>query len=159
MNKIIINKTISPSWDIVHEILDQIKESISIDHSNLIDATTTVVNELLENALKYGKFIPENPEYNISLHIEIDETIIKILISNYVADKKNLDQFTSHIDRINETDNPKDLYIERLKELAKGNNFEESQLGLFKIGYESKFYLEYKFENDILTIVATRKLS
>ena len=140
-DRIVIEKTISPTWNTISMIADQVEASMLGKDSNLVSGTVTVLTELIENAVKYGESIPEKKDSNIELHLEIDEGKVQIFISNYVRNNNNLKAFKEHVDKINKTNDPESLYVERLNELMNESKFEESQLGLYRISFEGKFDL------------------
>ena len=155
-NKIVIDKSISPSWNILKNIVTTIQKNLSGRNKNLIDTTTLVVHELVENALKYGSTI-HGKNSDITFHLEIENDFILIYVSNY-AEKIHLDLVASYIDNIKKSDS-EELYIGRLNELMHNPTYDNVKLGLYRISYEGMFELDYKIDDCQITITASRKLN
>lgn len=147
---------ISPTWDVVHKIEENAGKHFKNLDENVRESIMMVITELIENAVKYGAAIPgkEGVEFKFS----IDKNKITATISNGIISEKDIIPVKNHIDKIKASDNPMELYTNRLKELLKNPVEGVSQLGLYRIAYEGQFSLDYKIENNILTIIATREI-
>jgi hypothetical protein len=151
-----IHYTITPSWQIIEDIRQKIKHDLSEKVPELIDFATICSSELCENALKYGSSVENMKE--IRYNLELKDNFIFIEVSNGVNSPKDLKKIMKTIDLINRENDPETLYMNRLKELMENPKSGESQLGLFRIVYESGFRLSYKYKDAVLTIYAKRSI-
>jgi hypothetical protein len=151
------NVRIIPTWDIINKIEGEAAQLLQGYPDSIRDATLIVVNELVENAIKYGKQA-KNCE-TIEFNMTVRENVIKILVANGVISDSHADNVITHIKRIQASDNPMDLYIARLHELLeKPASNTESQLGLYRIAYEGQFKLSYTYRDNIINVMAERAL-
>ncbi|MCP4137797.1 MAG: hypothetical protein GY754_42945 [bacterium] len=153
-----INVSIKPTWSIVNEIQEKctaFMESKGKD-KDLTEATMMCVTELIENAVKYGTEKPGGGNIEFELHADNDR--VSVVVSNGINADDDITILISNIDRIKATDDPAQLYTERLMELMENPKPGVSQLGLFRIAYEGEFSLDYKYENNVLTISADRNI-
>jgi len=144
---------LSPCWNTFESIFHDI-ESIIKDTNDLLPAIKMVSTELLENAIKYGEF---GDGSSINYYLTNNE-FIQISVSNRVKNKVHLDILKSQIEKIQKSNDVGELYKSRLQELMEGVSFGESMLGLLRIAYEGEFSLEYDYINDLLTVIAKRKI-
>ncbi len=123
---------------------------------NLYKATVMVVNELVENAVKYG--IAINEKKGVDFEFSGNGSIV-IKVTNKVASNDNLRNVIKYIDEINQSNNVQDLYVNRLHEFL-DNPIEAgvSQIGLYKIAFEGKFKLKYEINGMMLSIIAVRDI-
>jgi hypothetical protein len=112
--------------------------------------------ELVENAVKYGSSIPGKE--GVEFDFKIDNNNIIIKISNGLIHEKDGITVANNINKIKSSNNPMELYIQRLKELLEKPVEGVSQLGLYRIAYEGRFNLDYSIDNNILTITAYRTI-
>ena len=78
----------------------------------------------------------------------------KISVTNEINKLYGITELEGHFNKIIGSENPDTLYEERLKYLSEESLNEKVQLGLFRILYESDFKLNYKIENNLLSIIA-----
>ena len=155
-NEDIIQVSIEPAWSTVKNINDQIIDLLPGKGQMIVDSVRMVTTELIENAVKYCEPTPDMPD--IEFELKIRSNIVTIRVVNGVKTVKNADAVQNNIDKIRNSDDHAALYMNRLTELMENPLPGESQLGLYRIAYEGKFSLDYEFENNILTIIAERKL-
>ena len=142
-------------WHIVKEIREKVGPLLSEKSDELAYACKMVTSELIENALKYGSTAPDNKSMRYQLRIKDNEIII--MVSNILKSPDDLKTVSAHIDKIKSDSSPKKLYKDRLMELLKNTKQGQTRIGLYRIAYEGKFNIDYTFEDNILTIIATRK--
>ena len=147
-----ITYTITPAWQVIENIRKKIKERLGETVKEMVDPTVIVASELCENAIKYGASVPKMERLEFLLHIVKNR--IKIQVKNGIASQKDFENVKNFIDSIHASDNPGELYINRLKELMAKPHSGESQLGLFRIIYETGFKLRYSYQDKVLTIIA-----
>ena len=117
---------------------------------------TMVISELVENSIKYGKFIQKNNR--VVIKIDIGKSIITIEVINPVNDTtyNHLERLDKTIQWIRGYQDPFEAYVERLKEVSKKPlKDEESGLGLVRVAYEGKAILDFFVgEDNILNVSA-----
>lgn len=148
---------IDPLWDAVKQIRNKVEASLKNECSQeLCDASKMTASELIENAVKHGSAV-DNGE---GIHFEFvaTEKQIKVTAANKVQYKEDFETLQCYIDKINGSDDPQELYLERLKMLMDNTRLVKTQLGLFRIAYEGEFTLDYNFEDNILTVIAIRDI-
>lgn len=156
MGDVTLTFSITPAWEVVKNIEDKIRNIFHTDDSEIFYSTIMTVSELIENAVKYGSASPTSKSININFVADAKNIII--IVSNPVEDEGRVNVVKTHIERINNSKDPQQLYIQRLQELLENPHSKNSQLGLYRIVYEGGFSLNYGYENNILTIKALRKL-
>ena len=155
-NMLVFKEHIDHTWSIVNNIREKTAEQLSYLDSNLVEKTTMVVSELLENAIKYGDSVPDAS--NIEFELKIENNKIIITVSNGVRNQEDIDHLVASINRINTSENAMELYIERLKEIINGDTHGRTQLGLYRIIYEGEFMLNYHVRSNIMTIIAEKSI-
>jgi len=156
MNDVNLSFSINPTWEVVRNIEEKLRSIFQPDDSEIFYSTIMTVSELVENAIKYGS--ATQTVKSINLNFVADEKSIVIIVSNPIDNVGHLEVVKSHLDRIKNSNDPQQLYIQRLQDLLENPNIKNSQLGLYRIAYEGQFALNYGYENNILTIKAIRKL-
>jgi len=146
---------ISPAWELIEKIEENTTELFKIQDPDLKHATLMVVSELLENAVKYGK--SNSQISSIQFRFIADDKKITITVSNGVVADKHANDLIEHINQVNSSNNPEELYTNRLKELLENRRTDESKLGIYRISYEGAFHLSYEYKENILTIRAERR--
>jgi hypothetical protein len=117
-------------------------------------AVSYVANELLENAMKFN-YTPSNHAVSIEMYLEV--AAIVLYVTNSVAPEAVL-RFQHLIKRLL-TDDPGDLYMERLTHNAEADSEGDSGLGFLTMLNDYQAMLAWKFtpvksESD-LTLVTT----
>ena len=67
-------------------------------------------------------------------------------------------QIAKFINKIKNSPNLGELYMERLQEIALNPKSGKSQLGLFRIAYETGFTIDYEISGKKLIVKATKKI-
>ncbi len=147
---------IDPLWDTVKKIRDKVESILSDKSQEVNDASKMTASELIENAVKYGCSIDNGTGIQFELLVEKNQ--IKIVVKNKILSSEDFNKVREHIDRIKTADNPQELYLNRLMMLMENTKLSKSQLGLYRIAYEGEFQLDYEYENEILTVTATREI-
>lgn len=150
-----IERTIPPAWEQVREIRDLVAEELAHLPIELKEAAAMTSSELVENAVKYGE-AKRARESMFRLAHSANE--IRIEATNAVESKKAADDLSARIDEISKNRDAENLYISRLQELlADGST--GSRLGLYRIAFEGGFELEFTSSDDLVTIVAKRRVA
>lgn len=120
-----------------------------------------VINELLENAIKYGYF--NSGKDKVKLSIQFNEKEILIDVSNPVSpdSDEHLERLDDHIQWIRGYQNPFQAFVEKVKQIStRSMQDEESGLGLVRIAYEGHSIVDfYVNEDDILLVSVVFPLS
>ncbi|MCB1190676.1 MAG: hypothetical protein H7A23_23140 [Leptospiraceae bacterium] len=154
----LIKISIKPTWNVINDIRESIKKTLK-EYSNEIQSYSEITaSELLENAIKYGISTDNAPEVDFEFKVESD--IIKIAVSNGIdMNDANFKTFLKFMDNIKNSPDRQELYLKRLAEIMENPHSPQSQLGLYRIMYETNFELDYEISIDILTIVAILKVN
>jgi hypothetical protein len=150
---------VKPAYEVIRDVRLQIRRLLRAFPIEIIDSAEIVGSELLENAVKYGRSLPDFPEVVFS--IDSSETHISMTVSNGTFEDEHIQKFLSLTNKIIQLQKSKErqsLYIDRLKEILENPNDPHSRLGLCRIMYETNYMLEYKFEKGILHVSATSEI-
>ena len=124
-----------PMWDIVSDIRKQIKSLVAKKSftQEIIENMETAAMELFENAIKYG--VSTQDAIDVILDISCDESNeLRISVSNGIESHESIQGFLEFI------------------------NKGKSQLGLFRIAYETGFTIDYEISGKKLIVKATKKI-
>ncbi|MCP4138210.1 MAG: sensor histidine kinase [bacterium] len=157
-----ITNTIKPDWDETEKARVLTCDFLKTNgfSTEIIDAVSMVIGELLENAIKYGVFQSEDKKITYSINIGRNNIVVEV--KNPVGDSEEL-----HLRLLDETiqwirgyQNPFQAYIERLKEVSvQPLEAKESGLGLARIAYEGQSILDfYVNEENIIAVSAIYQL-
>ena len=145
-------------WDEIEKVRNA---SISFLHSHkvldeTVQALTMVIGELMENAIKYGRFTSK--EDKVTANISIDGNVITVEVVNPVDERanKNLKRLDRIVQWIRGYQDSFQAYVERMQEISiKPLSDEESGLGLVRISYEGKSILDFFVsDNNLLNVSA-----
>lgn len=149
---------IDPIWDIVKQIRKRVGAALTAYPEELRLASQMTASELIENAVKYGSGISTGA--GISFDLTATEDQIMIAVSNRILTQEDYVEVQRHLARLNAPGaSAEALYLERLQVLLAAEHSEEkTQLGLYRIAYEGQFSLDYRYAQDILTMIAVREV-
>lgn len=122
------------------------------------DAVAYVANELLENAMKFS-YEPAHQAVNITMQLASDQVLF--YVSNSV-DPTTVDRFCCFLQRLLSED-PNDLYIERLMANAESDSEGGSGLGFLTMINNYRANLAWRFESpaenpDLVTVTTLVQL-
>lgn len=151
-----LDRQLAPDWDAIKATWD---DCLAHFKDNGMDSDTSyslcmVAQELLENAVKYGRF---NPGEVVQLSVDVAARSVTIEVkSPSRADPAQLKKLDDNIQWIRGFQNPFEAYVERLKEVSAQPYTEgESGLGLARVAYEGQCILDFYIdETDTLAISA-----
>ena len=118
-------------------------------------ALCRVVQELLENAVKYGDFGPGRENIRLGLTTRGDTLTVEVR-TPLEPDSAQLERLDSMVQWIRGFQSPFEAYVERLKEVA-SRSFatNESGLGLVRVAYEGQCILDfYTDDSNVLAMSA-----
>jgi hypothetical protein len=151
-----INLSITSTWSIIKDVQDKTERLLN-EHGASRDITEAIImcaSELLENAIKYGSSADNTNR--VSFDLGIRDGMIQLSVSNGIEDEADVRNVKLHIERIRNTDNPGELYTERLKQLLENPKPGISQLGLYRIAFEGECTLDFTYRDGILIMRAER---
>lgn len=135
---------IPPEWDAVKAAWDPCREMLR--GAGLGDdeayALAMVAQELLENAVKYGMFVPED---RIRLELRVAPEEVTVEVANRVGlDEAHLRRFDQTVQWIRGFQDPFEAYVERMKVVsAQPYSHGQSGLGLTRIAYEGRCVIDF----------------
>ncbi len=158
-NNLHIDISTQPTWDTVKDVQTK-TEKFVLNKGLSQDVSIAIVmcaSELMENAVKYGTENPDGSDIRFDLNINDDNTV-SIEVENAYSNDSDVENVIDNIEKIQESEDPSMLYVERLIELLDNVNPEDGHLGLLRIAYEGEFDLKYYNENGMLTVTAYRSI-
>jgi hypothetical protein len=108
------------------------------------DAVAYIANELLENAMKFS-YAPAKQAVNITMQLETDQ--VRFYVSNSV-DPSTVAGFHGFLEKLL-TEDPNDLYMERLMENAEEEGKGGSGLGFLTMINNYRASLAWQFESPV----------
>lgn len=153
MQNIQINIPIA--WEYVRLVRQEVEVALAAQSEELRSAAVMVASELVENAIKYGVSIPALQWARFRCEISAEHILIEV--KNGLTDDKALATLRQIVSQMTSVAACEQLYVARLHALL-GNPAEANRLGLYRIGYEGKFELEYSYADEILQMTARRRL-
>jgi hypothetical protein len=148
---------IPPEWDAIHSAWDPC-ERLFKAHGLNRDETyglCMVVRELLENAVKYGRFEGRSPPVDLTVDVGPKEVTIEVK-SPVGVGSEDLAEFDRAIQWIRGFQDSFEAYVERLK-LASARAFGPGKggLGLTRIAYEGRCAVDFYVDaNNTLAVSA-----
>jgi anti-sigma regulatory factor (Ser/Thr protein kinase) len=141
-----------PEWDAILPLWDDCHRFLSrhLPERDTVQALCMAVQELLENAVKYGGFVSSEGG-KIELAVAVDERAIAIQVrSPPPTDGENLRRLEKTLDRIRTSSSAEEAYVQRLAELAEIaasttplSRPPSAGLGLLRVAYEGQCVLDY----------------
>ena len=154
-----LHMKLKPEWDAIPAAWDPCAQLLS-GHGLSRDDTydlCMVVRELLENAVKYGRFASGSPP--IDLDVEVTAREVTVEVKNPVGvDSAHLHEFDRANQWIRGFQDPFEAYVERLK-LASSQAWGSgrSGLGLTRVAYEGHCALDFYVDaTNTLAVSAVR---
>ncbi|MBN2546789.1 MAG: hypothetical protein JXB50_13400 [Spirochaetes bacterium] len=145
-----------PNWNFINKIRKKTFYKLKKHDISFAEEAKLVASELCENAVKYSKSNSNNNIIKFELN-KINDKITISVCSNFIIND-DINKLKEEIDKINRSEEPEKLYTDRLLYLIENINIGQSQLGLFRIIYETKYKLDYKITGNILDVIAERNL-
>ena len=147
----IIENVIKPEWEEIQRVRDECHDHLRGMHlsGETTDAVTMVINELLENALKYGNY--DNPDARITYKLLIDKNNIIMEVTNPIFDDDdtNFRLLDKTIQWIRGYQNPFEAYVEKLREVSiRPIDNRESGIGLVRAAYEGQSIIDFYIRDD-----------
>jgi hypothetical protein len=151
--RIALEYEVAPFWRIVDRVRRNVRKTLAERPEEFRDAAAMTASELVENAVKYSASNGKGPS-RIRFEMAVDESRVRIAVSNRVASPENRAELRSAIERIREVGDPRFLFVGRMYDLMNRPVSERTRLGLYRIAYEGGFVLDCRFDGDRATVIA-----
>ena len=79
---------------------------------------------------------------------------LKIAVCNGIESQEKIQDFLDLLNKIKNSNDLEGLYMERLHEIAQNPKSGKSQLGLYRIAYETEYLLNYEISGKKLIITS-----
>ena len=150
---------LKPEWDAIPTVWDPCARHLNGHGLSRDEAYSLcmVVRELLENAVKYGRFADGSPP--IDLVVDVGAREVTVEVKNPVGvDPEQLREFDRVIQWIRGFQDPFEAYVERLKiASAQAWGSGKSGLGLTRVAYEGRCGLDFYVDaTNTLAVSAVR---
>lgn len=135
---------LEPDWDAIQSVWDPCVDFFGASgiHADQGYALSMVVQELLENAVKYGSY---RGTARVGLSVEVTRETVSIDVRTPLGtDLHRLQKLDRMVQWLRGFQNPFEAYVERMKEISAGPSLSsESGLGLVRIAYEGRCLLDF----------------
>jgi hypothetical protein len=140
---------INPEWDAIKEAWDPCRAMLSrvgFDDDGTYQLAM-VVQELLENAVKYGAFRP-GELIGLEVRANPDDVTLEVK-SRLGVNDANLRKFDQMVQWIRGFQDPFEAYVERMKIVSsQPYSNGESRLGLTRIAYEGRCVIDFYVDDE-----------
>jgi hypothetical protein len=148
---------VNPEWDAIRTAWDPCDRLLTQNGIGRDDAYVLcmVARELLENAVKYGKFEDGRPEIDLTMEVGPQEVTVEVK-SPVGVDSDELREFDRTIQWIRGFQDSFEAYVERLK-LASAQSWGRGVggLGLTRIAYEGRCVVDFYVDaSNVLAVSA-----
>ena len=158
----IIEFKITPEWDNLEIVREKTKSFLESRNfgKDIEDSIVMNISELMENAVKYGRFNEKTTEITASITVTDSDIIVEVKSPIKDEDDFHFRRLDRIIQWIRGYQNPFEAYIEKLKEIAlQPLTDNESGLGIVRIAYEGQSIIDFYIdENNIISISAVYHL-
>ena len=137
----------------LRDVQVMVDEALEGADEELKNASVMVASELSENVVKYGEPLPGHESY---VEVRYEPSEVVIVAANGVVDATRVQNLAGVLERIDQAADPRDPYVERMRDILASPEKSGSQLGLLRIAYEGRFRLSYAYRDRLLTITAYR---
>jgi anti-sigma regulatory factor (Ser/Thr protein kinase) len=151
----LLQATIQPVWHLVRQVRLEVGEALASFSADLRTAAMIAASELLENAIKYGESLPQAPAIEFSMVTRRERLCIRTV--NGCTNLAGVRELAARVNEVSSTPDRASLYQARLEYLLTHPG-DSGKLGLYRIGFEAEFDLESSYQNEVVTVTATRKL-
>jgi hypothetical protein len=156
VTRALMETKIQPIWHLVCAIRQQVGDALSEYSPELRTAAAITASELVENAIKYGDSVVAATTIHFS--VVVCGTEIRMRVSNGTTNRSGVSELLARVAEIRETPDKEALYLRRLEQLM-ANPGENGKLGLYRMAFEGQFELAGTYEDDVVTMTATRRLA
>lgn len=140
-----LHMTLPPEWDAIRTAWDPCDRHLEANGLTRDEAygLCMVVQELLENAVKYGRFEGGRPP--VELLLDVGPREVTVEVKNPVGvDSDHLREFDRAVQWIRGFQDPFEAYVERLKLVsAQAWGTGKGGLGLTRVAYEGRCVVDF----------------
>jgi hypothetical protein len=140
-----LHMSISPEWEAIQTAWDPCDRHLEAQGLTRDEAygLCMVVQELLENAVKYGRFREGRPPIDLVVDVNPQEATVEVK-SPVGVDPQHLHEFDRTVQWIRGFQDPFEAYVERLK-LASAQTWGAGKggLGLARVAYEGRCIVDF----------------
>ncbi len=140
-----LHMQLNPDWEAIHSAWEPCGKLLQDNglSRDEVYGLCMVARELLENAVKYGRFEAGTPPVDLSVEVAPQEVIVEVK-SPVGVDSEDLHEFDRTIQWIRGFQDPFEAYVERLK-LASARAFGTTKggLGLTRVAYEGRCAVDF----------------
>ncbi len=153
-----LNLSMQSTWQSAREVRERIESHLRRESTypeELRRATAMTASELVENAVRYGH--PGSDCGQVQVGLRAGAERVEVTVQSACTNPPGVKELAEHIDRLGEAKDKGSLYLQRLETCLERPRL-PSQLGLYRIGFEGQFDLEYTYDNGVVTVRATRRV-
>jgi hypothetical protein len=143
----------APQWPHVREIRERVGAALESCPAPLRSAAVMTSSELVENAVKYGESVPA--AQTVTFLLEATAARLSIRVANGSTNAAGVAELQRRVKEMHGAKDKEALYLARLEEILV-NPEESDRLGIYRIGFEGGFDLQLDYQNEVVTITATR---
>lgn len=158
----IMNIKIAPEWDNLESVRIKTEEFLKDKNltRDIIDSIIMNISELMENAVKYGRFDDKIKEITATVAVTANDIIVEVKSPVRDEDDFHFKRLDKIIQWIRGYQNPFEAYIEKLKEVAiQPAGDSESGIGIIRIAYEGQSILDFYIDDSgIISVSAVYHL-
>ena len=139
-----------PEWDAIRSTWDPCHRHLEAQGMTADEAYSLcmVVQELLENGVKYGRFTKSDQFVDLTLDVAPQEVTIEVK-SPVGVDSNELGEFDRTVQWIRGFQDPFEAYVERLKLVsARAWGTGRGGLGLARVAYEGRCAIDFYVDAD-----------
>jgi hypothetical protein len=140
-----LEKRLAPDWETVKREWAPLKAFFAESGLDADEAYAMAMtaSELMENAIKYGRWT--RPDDELTLSLEVSARAVVVEVENPASDDPaSVRQLDDRIQWMRGFQSPFQAYVERLKQVSSQSYQEgESGLGLCRIAYEARCLLDF----------------
>lgn len=158
----IMNLKVAPEWDNIETARNKTEEFLKDKNisRDITDSIIMNISELMENAVKYGRFDDKIKEITATVSVTENDIIVEVKSPVKDEDDFHFRRLDKIIQWIRGYQNPFEAYIEKLKEVAiQPAGDSESGLGIIRIAYEGQSILDFYIgDSGIISVSAVYHL-
>lgn len=156
MQLVQLERELELDWSNVRALRGAVGDALSEFPEEVRSAAVMTASELLENAIKYGERLPVAPSVRFTL--SADDLAVEISVVNGTTVPDYVRDLETCIAEVQAADDKAALYVSKLESLLDASPEESAGLGIYRIGLEGQFDLRCSYDNQVVSVFATRKL-
>ena len=141
-----ITLALIPKWEEIENVRNKTSHFLTDQNlsNDTVQAFTMVISELVENSVKYGKFVSAKNEVVVNISIAEDMIIAEVINPVDETVYKHLRKLDRTLQWIRGFQDPFQAYVERIRQISRRPFDDEyNGLGLVRIAYEGSAILDF----------------